>query len=257
MKPALVLAVVAVLGFATNAQAEEARNDTSLEVGLLAGYVPNKSRFTGAGIVASSIVPGTTPAPFATGTDSVSTGGFAFSGQVTALTPYYGAGIFRAFFLAGATVFVSRSATSTFGSFHPGGQPDTGVTLSRAFAVDLALGGNFPLCSTPSCTDLRGFVGASVVRQTATGFTDETTDGGKREEITESAFKWGPLFGATFTIPLCGNCTSESLRLQLGAIVRAIQSTSLGFVTATGRIYALGIDSAFETQLHAGLLLPL
>jgi hypothetical protein len=250
-------AVTTVCGIEGRAKAEEAHAETSLEAALTVGYVPNKAAVSGAAFAPGPVVPGTPPVPYATGSDSAGTAGFAISGQFTAETPYYGAGIFRAFFLVGGTVFLGRNATSTFATFHPGTQPDTGVTVNRPFAIDLAIGGNFPLCSTPACADLRVFLGMSVVRQSATGFSDETADGGKREESSDSSFKWGSLFGVTFTKPLCSTCTPDSLRLQLGWMARGIPSTALGFTSGTGRVYSLSVGGAFESQLHVGLLLPL
>lgn len=236
----------------------DAPSDTTIEAAISFGYVPTSTHVSAAGVAASATAsaPGLAPTPFATGSDDLGTSGFAVSAHATALTPYYGPGIFRAFFLLGGTVFFGRSGSSTFGTFH-GPSPDTGASANSTFAIDAALGGDFPLCAGLACADLRAFFGLSMVRQGITAWSDETGAGGKREETSATNLKWGTVWGLTLTKPLCSDCSSTSLRLLVGLMVRAVPATTLTFASATGRAYSVYFDPQFEPQIHAGLLLPI
>ncbi|GAC1540407.1 MAG: hypothetical protein NVS3B10_05100 [Polyangiales bacterium] len=56
--------------------------------------------------------------------------------------------------------------------------------------------GIVPPCRSWSGLDLRVFVGATLLGRTPTVFTDETSDGGRREERTSTKLRTGPLLGA-------------------------------------------------------------
>ena len=223
--------------------------DTDVEISLSAGFIPSPLHGSVTGLNATG--------PFASGGDSIGATALGISGHATVLTPYYGAGIMRMMLIGGVTGYLGRSGSSTFGQLHPGTSADTGMSVSRALAFDLAIGGAFPLCHELSCMELRMFLGMSVVAQKATGFSDESTDGGVREEASQSGLKWGPLFGALLSKPLCRECSHGSLRLQLGALARSVVSTPFGFTSKTGRTYAMSVDAGVEVDLFAGLALPL
>lgn len=224
-------------------------SSTAFQLAANVGYIPANVHGTAVAVNATG--------PLGGGEDTaIPMSGFTLGAQATMLFPYYGPGLPRAMLLAGFSGFFGHNSTSTFADVHPGGGNDTGVTLKRPFAIDLAIGGTFPLCRRPTCLDLRVFLGGSLVRQTLTGFTDETGDGGVREESTAGRIKTAALFGVLVTDPLCSKCSSSSLRLQVGAIARSFGSSSVDFTSATGKTYVMSIDTGVELNFVLGLLLP-
>ncbi|GAC1393683.1 MAG: hypothetical protein NVSMB47_01410 [Polyangiales bacterium] len=258
LAPAASLAVAVLAGALPALAAEPGR--TSVQLAGALGYVSATMNASATQIATSVPVgaAGTIPATGPTGgSGTAGNSGFSLGGQVHVLTPYYGAGLPRALLLAGVTGFFGRSTTTAFASLHPGGGKDTGATLKNPWSVDLAIGASFPLCRSWSCLDLRVFVGATLLGRTLTVFTDETSDGGGREERTSSKLRTGPLLGALLGAPLCGTCGPDALRVQLGALARSTPSSSIEFTTGAGRGYSIGAFTGVEVNFTAGLLLPL
>lgn len=252
-KPAVsalsALVAASFVSLAGSASAET-RYDLSLHVGGAFGSV---HEVAAQGVTAAGL-------PGAGGDDTLvnarGTVGAAFELQLFD----QGDGLPRVFLMGGATVFLGNRVDNTFATLHSsaaGASKDTGITISRPFTVDLAIGGVFPLCRKPSCVELKPSVGLGIARRGITAWTDESADGGKYESTSSHAFEAFPFLQALVDVPLCKTCSGRSTRLRLGLVLRSQSAAATTLTSATGRSYALGVDSHVELEPVVGLVFPL
>ena len=222
-----------------------------MEVALDVGYVPERVHGSASSPIPGATTPDGRPAGVL-GDGSFGVSGAAVGGNAALMLPNFGPGLPRMFFFVDAMLFLARKGDGRFNLYDttPGAM-DTAITLKRNFAVDLALGGIFPLCREPTCLDLRIFLGATFLHQTITTAVDESTVGGKREELSGSKLKPSAFLGTLVSVPI-----TRSLRLQLGVLFRALSTVAATTTSAGGRTYTTTIDGGVETQLTAGLALP-
>lgn len=169
-----------------------------------------------------------------------------------------GDGLPRVFLMGGATVFLGNRVDNSFATLHSsaaGASNDTGVAISRPFTVDLAIGGVFPLCRKPSCVELKPSVGLGLARRGITAWTDETNEGGKREEVTSHTLEAFPFLQALVDVPLCKTCSGRPLRLRLGLVVRSRPAAVTTLTSA--KSYAIGVENHLELEPVVGLVIPL
>ena len=225
--------------------------DLDMEIAFDVGWVPEKVHSSTAVPIPGATTPDGRPAGIL-GDNSMGVSGASVGGNAAIMFPNFGPGLPRMFFWGDAAVFLGRKGDTRFDLYDTTpGAADTGVTLKRNFAVDLALGGLFPLCREPSCLDLRIFFGATFLHQTITTSVDETSVGGKKEDLSGNKMKPSAFLAALVSIPF-----SAHLRLQLGAMFRSLSSVTTNETSGTGRTYATTIDGGVETQLTAGLAIP-
>jgi hypothetical protein len=247
-----LLPVLPVIAFGV--ASARADDDVRLEVALDLGYTYMNAHGAISEPSAASTTFPPTPTPFGSGNFSDS--GFAIGGRFTAVAPYYGPGVPRGLALVGITGYFGRDQSAGVAAFHPGTANDSGVELKRNYAIDIAVGVLFPLCGQYSCMDLKAFFGGSIVGQTVTGFSNETTAGGTNNQSSSSAIHTGPLLGVIVSKPICTDCKEHSLRLELGTIVRSILQGGVDFTSSTGNSYSASA-SGLEFEFFAGLSLPL
>jgi hypothetical protein len=252
-KPALsavsALAAASLVSLAGSASAET-RYDLSLHLGGAIGSVHEVAQ-------AGSSTPGL---PGASGDDTLintrGTLGAAFELQLFD----QGDGLPRVFLMGGATVFLGNRVDNSFATLHStaaGAGKDTGITISRPFTVDLAIGGVFPLCRKPGCVELKPSVGLGIARRGITAWTDESADGGKYESTSSHAFEAFPFLQALVDVPLCKTCSGRPTRLRLGLVLRSQSATATTLTTDTQRSYAIGVDNHVELEPVVGLVFPL
>ena len=244
---AVLLAVIAVATPAGIARAAT----VDMEVAFDVGYVPKKVHGSTAVPIPGATTPDGRPAGIL-GDQSVNISGLALGGNAALKLPNFGPGLPRVFFFGDAMFFLGRKGEGRFNLYDTTpGAADTGLTVRRNFVLDVGLGGIWAFCREPSCLDLRIFIGATFLHQTITAEVDETSVGGRKEELSGSKMKPSAMIGALVSIPL-----GTALRLQLGFIFRSISSVSNAATSSQGRTYTTTIDGAVDPQLTAGLAFP-
>lgn len=243
----LALAPLALVFAASPARAD----DSSFALGLDVGVIPWGEHTS---VSQPSSTPSTTfPATPAPGGDGqVPNAGLALGLSGRFLFPDFGPGLPRALVLAGVTGFFLRSGDASYADLHAGAGNDTGMSLKRNLAIDLAIGGHFPFCRTPKCLELEIFLGATFVHQTLGVRSDETGDGGSVQESKRSTMRTGAMLGTRLTFPLAGD-----VRWHLGVLFRGLPGVSVQLDSPSGKTYVGNVDPSVDAQFTAGILVPL
>ncbi len=244
------VALAALLFTALPVASASAGENASFALGVDVGFIPTGEHTA---VSQPSSAPTTfPPTPTPGGDGRVPNAGFALGVSGRFLFPEFGPGLPRLIALAGVTGFFLRSGDATYADLHAGAGNDTGMSLKRNLAVDLAIGGHFPFCRTPKCLELEVFLGATFVHQTLSVRSDETGDGGGVQEASHSTMRSGAMLGARLTFPLVG-----SVRWHLGALFRGLPGVSVQLDSPSGKSYVGSVDPSVDLQLTAGIIVPL
>lgn len=195
--------------------------------------------------------------PFASADEITWNARLALSASFEAQLFDQGVGLPRFLLAGGATVFLGNGLDGDFARLHGGAANDTGLTLSRPFTVDLALGAVFPLCGGPSCVELKPSLGAAFARRGLSVWSNEAGIGGVRSVNEAHELEILPFARLVADVPLCQTCSTHPLRLRLGLVARSQPTAQLSLAGSTGRTYAIGVDTHVELEPQVGLVLPL
>jgi hypothetical protein len=259
---AVASALVFVAPIVARADDTPTRHDLVLRVGAALGGTHASA--TGTLPTTNPISPLIPTQPFAEGD------AYGFEARLAVAAAYeaqlldYGAGLPRLLLGVGGTLYLGKQFDGGVTNLHGGATNDTTYSIDRPFTLDLYAGGVFPLCRTPRCVELHGFLGVALTYRTVTATTDESNSsiaGGTQTSTNNWRIEGVPLLGADLDIPLCKNCPDPKdgrpLRLRIGAYGRSWAAVHQGITTPTTRVYDVALDTIFEVDAHLGLVIPL
>jgi hypothetical protein len=248
----LVPSIAVSLSLAGSAEAAT-RYDLALGVGADLAHPHQKAT----GVDPAAQTSPLTVVPFASADETAWNARLALSASFEAQLFDQGDGLPRLLVAGGASVFLGNGLDGDFGRLHGGPSLDTGLTMSRPFTIDVALGAVFPLCAQPSCVELKASVGAAFARRGLKVWTDETATGGVRTSAEEHDLEVLPFARAAVDVPLCSTCSRHATRLRFGLVARSQPTASLTITSSTAKLYAIGVDTHVELEPQVALVLPL